>query len=259
MQKRSWLEVASWIAGVLGLVWAVFTYFAPKEVAKAPDLAVPTVQASLKPPLELISKIGPATALRYLETHLGTPLEESESHRSYEKYGFRFEVRKISKDKFYEEIELGPTAKPPDFAELSLSGQWGQIEGRFGKLTIGDVHRQLTCTRISDWNYGGNSACSTVFEVECGGAQYQGTLSVRIGVLAACHYADLGAPYLDKDALKKAYMNKHGIQVGQPMPSIEKLVDDDPLEILALPLVANSPINFLLVSRYKRTAPRGAE
>lgn len=284
-RQSTWVKVGSLgsIASIVGIPLAFYLSSAPPQTqqhAGNNSTQVGTVQGDVTiynqpqesgnagaprnepktegPPADLLEKIAsPGRGLRYAEQYLGTPIEETQTHRVYEKYGYRFTLLGISQDKSYEAVEIGPAGNMQTIPPLNLSGPWGKIHGHFGSITIGSLDKALTCTRISDWNYGAHSPCMNVFEVECGGSQSQSSLYVRAGILDYCHYSGTGTAELTPERVHKFFVQAYGTAVGKTTPSPDQLFNDPPSTLLELSLIAEARVNFLTISPKSRAEPRG--
>lgn len=264
---RKILEPASWIAGIASLAWAVWTYYrpTPAPAATPAPLGAASTQIIAETegmPDDLIQRLVPALqspmSLRNAEKYLGTPIEETIQERVYERFGLRITLFGISADKSYFGIEVGPAAENPRIEPINFSGPWGKLSGRFGEITLSSVDKAIGCHKISDFNHGANASCMNVFEVECGGAQYQSNYFIRAGVLQACKYKEYGAKYLDPDSIVTSYRTFANLPVGAPTPSISQLIDEEYLTLFKVPLVANARINFFTIATRERTEPRAA-
>ncbi len=262
------LEVASWIAGIAGFGLAVWTYFLPPTQAPgsaAPQLVLASVVApdpESDMPTDLLRRLAPplqsSMSLRNAEKYLGVPIEETPEERTYEKFGLRITLFGISADKSYSGIELGPARSKPRTDPIDLSGAWGSLTGSFGQISVADVNRSVGCHRISDFNYGGNAPCMNVFEIECGGAQFQSRYIIRSGVIPACRYRDYSEKQLDDNVVLDAYRTYKGLPLGAPIPSVDQLVEDKYLDLFDAPGIADAKINFFTVSWEERKEPRAA-
>lgn len=265
---RKTLETASWIAGIAGFGWAVWAYFLPPAQGPAPVPVQPSSPGPADPdrrdemPTDLLRRLVPplqsSMSLRNAEKYLGVPIEESPEERTYEKFGLRITLFGIGADKSYSGVELGPARTNPRTDPVDLSGAWGSLVGRFGQLTVADVHRSVTCKKISDFNHGASAPCMNVFEIECGGAQYQSNYVIRSGIMPACHYRDYSEKTLSDVALLEAYRAYKGLPLGAPIPGLDTIIEDEYLDLFMAPGVADAKINFFVISTEERQEPRAA-
>lgn len=217
----------------------------------------PSPSSSPTPPNNLLDLIArPRRGLRHIELYLGTPIEETNEYRIYEKFGYRFSIFGIQQDKWYESIEIGPLRDQP-LLPINLSGPWGNITKSFGELTISEISDATMCLKVVDWNYGGNAPCMNVIELQCGGAQYQSGLYIRTGLLYGCHYNEFNQEVPSPDNVLKSM--KSSKNVTPPKITADYLFENPHLLDTSLPIIAKIKINYITITPYERQAPRGEE